>query len=435
MKPRQSVTANGYSDAFERVAQVLPGHRLGWLQQARESAIERFACTGFPTLHDEDWKYTSVAAIADYRFNVLPGSNPDLLAPRLVSHGLSDAHLLVFVNGALEPGLCRLGRLPVGVVLSSLSYMLEEYPGRLDEALLIGNASSAFSDLNLAFMADGAYIRLPRGCVLKAPIQLLYIATESNLAIQPRNLVVAGADSSASIVEHHVAIHDGRYFTNAVTDIVLGAGATIEHHKLQQENANAFHIATIAVTQGERSHFTSTSVALGARLARVGIGVKLQAEGASCSLDGLYLANGRQHVDHHTRIDHLKPGCTSREYYKGVLSDSARAVFNGRLVVQPEARRSDAFLANHNLLLSDDVEIDTKPQLEIWADDVKCGQGATVRQLDENQVFYLRSRGIGEIPARALLIRAFAMEIIDRIRLMSLQERLDRLLQDKLPRH
>ena len=435
MKPRQPIAANGYFDAFEPVAKVLPGHQLGWLQQARESAIERFACIGFPTVHDEDWKYTNVAAIENSCFNVLPGRCPDLLAARVARHALPDTHLLVFVNGTLDPGLCRLGRLPPGVVLSGLGYMLEKYPGRLDESLVLGNVTSAFSDFNLAFMGDGAYIRLPRGCVLKAPIQLLYIATESNLAIQPRNIVVAAADSSASIVEHHVAIHDGCYFTNAVTDIALGPGAVLEHHKLQQENANAFHIATIDIAQAEHSHFTSTSVALGARLARVGIGVKLQGEGASCSLDGLYLANGRQHVDHHTRIDHLKPDCTSREYYKGVLSDAARAVFNGRLVVQPEAQGSNAFQANHNLLLSDNVEIDTKPQLEIWADDTQCSHAASVGQLNEDQVFYLRSRGIGEVAARALLIRAFAMDIIDRIRLISLRERLDELLQDKLPRH
>lgn len=435
MRPRQPVTANGYFDAFARVAQVLPGHQLGWLHQARESAIERFACIGFPTPHDEDWKYTSVAAIENSRFNVLPGPCPDPLAARVASHALPDAHLLVFVNGTLEPGLCRVGRLRTGVVLSGLAYMLEEYPGRLDASLLVGNATSAFADLNLAFMGDGAYIQLPRGCVLKAPIQLLYIATESNLAIQPRNLVVAAADSSASIVEHHVAIHDDNYFTNAVTDIVLGPGATIAHHKLQQENASAFHVATIAVTQGERSHFTSTSLAFGARLARVGIGVRLQGEGASCSLDGLYLANGRQHVDHHTRIDHLKPGCTSREYYKGVLHDAARGVFNGRLVVQPDARGSDAIQANHNLLLSDSAEIDTKPQLEIWTDDIRCRQDASVAPLDEDQLFYLRSRGIGNISARAMLTRAFAMEIIDRIGLISLQERLDDVLQGKLPRH
>ncbi|HEX6733274.1 MAG TPA: Fe-S cluster assembly protein SufD [Azonexus sp.] len=435
MKPRQPITANGYFDAFERVAPVLPGHQLAWLHRAREAAVERFACIGFPGRHDEDWKYTSVAAIENSRFNVLPGPCPELLAAQVASHALADAHLLVFINGILEPGLCRLGRLPSGVVLSSLGYMLEEFPARLDESLVIGNATSAFSDLNLAFTADGAYIRLPRGCVLKEPIQLLYVATESNLAIQPRNLVAAGADSAAAIVEHHVTIHDGSYFTNAVTDIKLGPGAAIEHHKLQQENANAFHIATIDVAQGENSRFTSTSLALGARLARVGIGVKLQARGASCSLDGLYLVNGRQHVDHHTRIDHLQPDCTSREYYKGVLNDAARAVFNGRLVVQPDARGSDAFQANHNLLLSDNAEIDTKPQLEIWADDVKCSHGATVSQLDDDQLYYLRSRGIGEISARAMLIRAFAMEIIDRIRLLSLQERLDELLQNKLPRH
>lgn len=435
MKPRQPVSANSYLDAFGRVAGILPGHQLPWLHQARESAIERFACIGFPTQRDEDWKYTSVAAIENNRFTVLPSASPEMLAARIASHALPDAHLLAFVNGTLEPGLCRLGRLQQGVILSSLGYMLEQYPGRLEESAVIGSSTSAFADLNLAFMADGAYIRLPPGATVKAPIQLLFIATESNLAIQPRNLVLAGENSSATIIEHHVAIHESTYLTNAVTDIALGPGAAIEHHKVQQESLAAFHIATVNVAQATASRFTSSSFALGSRLARVGIGVKLQAAGAVCHLDGLYLTDGRQHVDHHTRIDHLKPDCMSREFYKGVLNDASRAVFNGRVVVQPDAQGSDALQTNHNLLLSEHAEIDTKPQLEIWADNVKCSHGATIGQLDEQQVFYLRARGIDEIPARAMLIRAYAREIIERIRLMSLQARLDELLQAKLVRH
>ncbi len=432
MNARLPNSADNYLGAFKRVSGILPGHNLGWLRETRAAAIERFANSGFPTRRDEDWKYTSVAAIENTRFNLLPEPQYNLLASQVAAQALADAHLLVFVNGFLEPGLSRLGRLPPGTILGSLGYMLEEHPGRLEEVLVVDNADSAFSDLNLAFMTDGAYVLLPPGAAIKAPVQLFFMASEANLAIQPRNLVLAAAGSSATIIEHHMAARENSYFANAVTDIVLGPGASIEHHKLQQESPTAFHIAAVNVSQEAKSRFVSSSFALGARLARVGINVRLQAEDATCDLDGLYITDGRQHIDHHTRIDHLQPRCTSREFYKGVLGGASRAVFNGRVVVHPDAQGSDALQSNHNLLLSDNAEIDTKPQLEIWADDVKCSHGATVGQLDEEQVFYLRSRGIDQDSARTLLTRAFAREVIDRVHLPSLQEKLDALLQEKL---
>jgi len=434
MTPRQPGSAADYLGAFRRISSLLPGLHLDWLRQARAEAIGRFSQQGFPTLHDEEWKYTSVASIEKGRFNILPTASDNLLAPQVALHALPDSHLLVFVNGRLDPGLSRPGRLPPGTVLSSLAYQLEQDQDWPEDTLVTYPPASPFADLNLAFMADGAYVRLPPEATLAAPIQLLFITSEANLAVQPRNLLVAGAGSSASIVEQHVALGESSYFTNAVTDIVVGSGATLEHHKLQQESPAAFHIATVNVAQAAKSRFTSTAFALGARLARTGIAVKLLAEDASCTLDGLYLSDGRQHVDHHTWIDHQKPRCTSRQLYKGILNGASRAVFNGRVVVHPDAQGSDALQTNHNLLLSENAEIDTKPQLEIWADDVKCSHGATVGQLDENQVFYLRARGIAEASARAMLTRAFAKEIIDRVGPLSLQERLDQLLQDKLPR-
>ncbi|MDP2883062.1 MAG: Fe-S cluster assembly protein SufD [Azonexus sp.] len=433
MNARQPASANDYLGAFRRVASVLPGQQLDWLRESRAEAIGRFAQQGFPTLHDEEWKYTSVSSIEHGRFNVLPPRGSGFLSRLVDRHALADSHLLVFVNGHLEPDVSRLGQLPAEMKLTSLNYRLERHPDDLEAALVTYPPASAFADLNLAFMTDGAYVRLAPGCIVKAPIQLLFIASEANLAIQPRNLVRAGAGSSASIVEHHVAAGEFSYFTNAVTDIELDSGASIEHHKLQQESPTAFHIATVNVSQAAKSKFVSSSFALGARLARAGIAVKLQAEDAHCELHGLYLTDGRQHVDHHTRIDHLQPRCTSRESYKGVVNGASRAVFNGRVVVHPDAQGSDAVQTNHNLLLSENAEIDTKPQLEIWADDVKCSHGATVGQLDEDQVFYLCSRGIGQSAARAMLTRAFALEVVNRVSLPSLQERLDELLQLRLP--
>ncbi|WP_428827062.1 Fe-S cluster assembly protein SufD [Azonexus sp. IMCC34842] len=429
-----SVAADRYLDAYSRVAGILPGHGASWLDRTRQSAIERFARRGFPTRRDEDWKYTSVAAIEKGEFDLLPPPIGTSLAAQVSRLALPGSHLLVFVNGRLETGLSHLGRLPAGIVLGSLAYSLDQHPGELEKELPASDGASAFSDLNLALMADGAYIRLPPGAHVKGPIQLLFLTSEANLAIHLRNLVLAGAGSSASIIEHHVAIGAPSYFTNTVTDIVLAPGASIEHYKLQQESPAAFHIAAVNVTQEADSRFVSGSFSLGAQLARVDITVGLQGAGAACDLDGLYVVDGPQHVDHHTCIDHRQPGCTSREFYKGVLNGAAHGVFNGRVVVYRDAQGSDAVQSNRNLLLSDNAEIDTKPQLEIWADDVKCSHGATVGQLDPAQIFYLRSRGIGEAAARALLSRAFAMEVIDRVRILPLQERLDDLLQHKLPR-
>lgn len=434
MNARVAGGANDYLGAFQRICRDLPGQHLDWLREARAEAIGRFAQQGFPTLRDEDWKYTNVVSIENGRFNVLPSPGSESLAALVDAHALLHSHLLVFINGRLAPELSRPGRLPAGVVLGSLALHLEQAADDFEEHLVIFPPASVFADLNLAFMADGAYLRLPPGVAIKAPIHLLFIASEAALAIQPRNLIVAGEGSSAAIVEHHVGLDEGSYFTNAVSDIVLAAGASIEHHKLQQESPKAFHIATVNVTQAADSRFVSGSYALGSRLARTGIAVGLQAAGASCTLDGLYVTDGRQHVDHHTRIDHRQGRCTSRELYKGVLNGASRAVFSGRVVVHPDAQGSDAVQTNHNLLLSEAAEIDTKPQLEIWADDVKCSHGATVGQLDEDQVFYLRSRGIGEASARSMLTRAFAMEVIERVQVHALQGRLDEVLQAKLPR-
>lgn len=434
MTARPAGNVADYLTAFEDVRHELPGRRLGWLDTARAAAIGRFVQQGFPTLRDEDWKYTSLAALEAVRFDVRPARSGADLAARVAAWALPGSHLLVFVDGRYAPELSRPGRLPAGVELGSLAPQLAAGSEALAAQLAPYPPSSAVADLNLAFMADGAYLRLPPGASVKAPIHWLFVASEARLAVQPRNLVLAGAGSAAVIVEQHVAAADDSYFTNAVSDLVLDAGASLEHHKLQQESPHAFHLAGVNVAQAAGSRFVSGAYAFGGRLARTGIAVALQGEGASCTLDGLYVAGGRQHLDHHTRIEHRQPRCTSRELYKGVLGGAARAVFSGCVAVHPGAQESDARQANHNLLLSDAAEVDSKPQLDIRADDVQCSHGATVGQLDADQVFYLRTRGIAEAAARSLLTRAFALEIIDRVGVDVLQERLDQVLQAHLPR-
>jgi Fe-S cluster assembly protein SufD len=419
-----------YLAEFSRVDASLPGRRLPWLERIRQEALASFAETVLPTQRQEDWKYTSVAAIDKGRFVVPPAGIADQAAAAVVAaQWLADSPLLVFVNGYYQPQLSPVGTLPAGVTIESLGEALERAPQRLEEWLARPQPdyASGFAALNAAFMADGAFIHLAPGAALERPIHLLFVAT-GEFAIHPRNLIVAEAGSQVSIVEHYVATAGVRNFTNALTDIRVGPGAQVEHHRLQQESLKAFHIAAVDVDQEAGSRFTSNAFAFGGALSRLDLGVGLNAENAECTLNGLYQIGGRQHVDHHTRIDHARPRSISRELYKGVLDGNARAVFNGKVIVQRDAQQSDAQQSNRNLLLSDDAEVDTKPQLEIFADDVKCAHGATVGQLDDEQLFYLRSRGVDAAAARALLTFAFADEVVSRLSVASLRTRLEKLL-------
>ncbi|EEG09552.1 Fe-S cluster assembly protein SufD [Pseudogulbenkiania ferrooxidans] len=427
--------ADFYRDAFARVATTLPGSELPWLRRGREAGLAFFAEAGFPTLRQEDWKYTSVAAIEKSRF-MPPPPTANGVAPGLIdAWGLAGTQRLVFVNGRYQPRWSNIDPLPGGVTLASLAEVLERDPQRLEGVLgvLPAGYPSGFAALNQAFFSDGVYLDLAAGVALETPVHLLFVTTEAGLALHTRNVVRAEAGSRACLIEHHVALGDGAYLSNTATDLVVGQDAEVEHLKLQQESLKAFHVAALDVDQQQGSRFVSRSFALGGGLARVDIRVGLNAEHAACTLDGLYMTDGRQHSDHHTRIDHARPYGTSREFYKGVLAGASRAVFNGRVIVQADAQHSDAYQANRNLLLSDNAEIDTKPQLEIYADDVKCSHGATVGQLDPEQVFYLRSRGVGEVDSRTLLTFAFAAEMIGRVDMAPLRARLEKLLLGRLP--
>lgn len=422
-----------YLQEFSRLAPQLPGASLPWLMRSRHTAAERLASLGFPDRRQEDWKYTDVGAIERAGFSAAPAAvNGAVDAELMAALALPGAHLLVFVDGRHVRSLSKPGALPAGVTLTSLAELIERDPERLEE-IWDDDWPDGFAALNGAFASDGACLELRDGVALEAPVQLLFVATADNFAVCPRNLIIAGAGSSVIVIEHHVAAGAPRYLTNAATRIVAGRGARVAHHKLQQESGRGFHIARVSAVLGPTAHLASGSFALGAGLSRVGIDVGLAAEGAACDLDGLYLAGGRQHVDHHTRIDHLKPLGTSREFYKGIIAGAARAVFNGKVIVHADAQGSDAFQSNRNLLLSANAEVDSKPQLEINADDVKCGHGATVGQLDPDQVFYLRSRGIAEAPARALLTEAFAKEAIDRVAETGFRQRLATLVHEQLP--
>ena len=404
----------------------------GPLRLLREAAFARFAKLGLPTTQDEDWKYTSLAALAQMRFE---------LAAEATVHDvdrwtLSDAAVrLVFVNGRYRPELSS--RAPGGAFIGSLSAALVERP-ELVERELARHADShgdALTALNTAFIEDGAFVHLPAGAALQAPIHLLYVSTAAGKPAlsQPRNLIVAGANSQCSVVETYAGLGNEVYFTNAVTEVVLGDNARVDHYKLQAESARAFHVALTQIHQGRDSRFSSHSVALGAALARNEVRALFASEGSECTLNGLYMATGKQHLDNRTLIDHQSPRCTSRELYKGVLDGQSRGVFSGRVLVRHDAQKTDASQTNKNLLLSDEAVVDTKPQLEIFADDVKCAHGAAVGQLDEDALFYLRSRGIGQEAAKSLLTYAFASEMVNLIPLAPLRARVRELVTSRLP--
>jgi Fe-S cluster assembly protein SufD len=420
---------------FARVAPTLPGARVPWLARARDAALARFVRSGFPTSKDEEWKYTNVAAIEKRAFRTLPhGARVATPAERNApAYGCSPGHRVVFVNGRYSPALSAVGRLPAGVALESLAAAFDRAPDALERLIGEDSRQTVFGALNTAFMADGIYLHVPRATAVEEPVHLFFMATEKDAAIHPRNVIVAEEGSQATVIEHYEGAEGAAYFTNAVTQIFAAENATVEHCKLQQEPLRAFHIAGIHAAQARGSRFLSHSISLGAAIARNDISTTFDAEGCEATLNGLYLARGRQHVDHHTRIDHAKPAGKSREYYRGLLDGASRGVFNGKVIVHPQAQRTDAHQLNHNLLLSKDAEVDTKPQLEIYADDVKCTHGATVGQLDDAQLFYLRSRGMEEAVARSLLVYAFARDVIERIRVAALRAQLEELLLARLP--
>jgi Fe-S cluster assembly protein SufD len=399
----------------------LPGAGLGWLADLRESALADFVAKGLPTPKTEAWKYTNLNPLAKLPFVAAPAAKNGVVVaklPRLLS-AKSESLRFVVVNGRPRPDLSELGKLPSGVTIASLAAVLESEPARLEGQLRSFGAmrEMPLAALNAAFMADGVVLRIGANVSIDRPIELLYVASAGSepVSYHPRNLIFAEAGSGATIVEHHIGVGDGAYFANCVTQIALEAGATLRHYKVESETAQAFHIANREVQVARDASYESFVLANGGRLARDEIAVVLDGPGAECRLNGAFMARGRQFIDNTTTIDHAKPNTTSREIYKGVLDDQARGVFQGRILVRPDAQKADGQQTSRTLLLSPGAEIDTKPQLEIYADDVKCSHGAAVGEIEEEALFYLRSRGIPETDARQMLVEAFLDDVIDQV--------------------
>jgi Fe-S cluster assembly protein SufD len=430
-----------YEAEWKRAGSLGQSGETEAVTRIRETAWQRFLSLGFPTTRDEEWRFTSVAPIAERDFSLparLSAATPiDVSQFRLPS---SLAAELVFVNGRYVPALSRQGKLANGSRVESLAQSLAAGGSEVESHLarIAPSDRHPFVALNTAFLDDGAYIRVPAGSILEDPIHVLFVATDENggrpIMSHPRLLVVLGPNSQASIVETYAGFAGAHYFTNTVAEVVLGENAVLDHCKLQYESADAYHVGALHVQAQRSGTSTFHSISMGGALVRNDVVAVLDGEGAECTLNGLYVADARRLVDHHTTIDHARPHCGSREIYKGILAGQAQGVFNGKIIVRPDAQKTDAKQTNRALLLSEDAVINTKPQLEIFANDVKCTHGAAVGQLDDEALFYLRSRGLGDRAARHLLIQAFAADVLNRVPIDAVRSGVEDRLQQQLAR-
>jgi Fe-S cluster assembly protein SufD len=434
-----AVALNSYIAEAERVA-AERRNDPDWLISARRAALDRFDHLGFPSTHDEEWRFTSVAPIADTSFALASAGSARLTVNDVASFDWSrgGAATLVFVNGLYHEGLSQRTPLADGIRIEHLGRALGESSELIEKhfARVADSDRHAFTALNTAFTTDGAYVRVPDGTAVRAPIHLLFLSTAEPAGptmAHPRVLVVLGSNSEATIVETYGSLGTERYLTNAVTEIVAGEGATLHHYKVQRESPASFHVGAMYLRGAKDATLACHSIAFGGALVRNDVNVVLDGEGGHCTLNGMYLADGARLVDNHTTIDHARPHCASREVYKGIIADRARAVFNGKIVVRPDAQKTDAKQTNKALLLSAEAQINTKPQLEIFANDVKCTHGAAIGQIDEEAIFYLRARGLGEQEARHMLILAFAGDVVSQIGLESLRADIDAELVRRLP--
>jgi len=431
-------TMEHYLTEYHMHKGLLAGNGQDWLDRMREQAISGFVNSGFPTRRNEEWKYTDLTEMGAQSFKPVINGDPAVLKADVQKRSGSGEHIRVFFeNGCWLSEETGSDLPPPGATITSLGKMLTDFPDRIKEhlALFPDLSRHELMPVNTAFSADGAFVQVGAGIQLQRPLELLFHATQHStphLSV-PRNLIILEEGARATILENHVSQHESlKYWTNSHTAIILGPGAFLEHVQLQQESDAAYHTSVVQVRQYRDSRYVSHVYSLGGRLSRSDLDVYLEAGGSGCELNGLYLAAGSQHMDHHTRIDHLKPDSSSTELYKGILAGNSHAVFNGKIFVHPEAQRISALQSNANLLLSRQAEIDTKPQLEIFADDVKCSHGATVGQLDDDALFFLKSRGIDGQAARSMLLNAFTEEIVNRIASESVRSTVLKAVSEKV---
>ncbi|MBE0439667.1 MAG: Fe-S cluster assembly protein SufD [Gammaproteobacteria bacterium] len=405
-----------------------------WLKKLRQDALTHFKTFSLPAKKEEDWKYTSLWSLSQQAFSH-HAESVEIAADQVDSVALlHDAYRVVIVDGVFSEELSDIDALQSGLSITALSESVDQLEHCLGQQTELTKAG--LNALNTMLMSEGVVISIDSAIEIEKTIEIIVINTgnTANLATHLRHKIELAADAKATVIEHYVGLTPDSYFTDVVTEVNLAERARLTHYKLQQESNNAFHIATLATHQAQASHWLTNNISLGAKLARNDIHSQLLGEQSHVTMDGLYLVDGEQHVDNHTRIDHAVPNTTSDELYKGVLDGNSHAVFNGKVMVHKDAQKTDANQSNRNLLLSRGCEIDSKPEMEIYADDVKCGHGSAIGQLDQDQLFLLRARGLDEVSARSLLTYAFAVDVLTRIPNLSIREALAKVVEQRLPK-
>jgi Fe-S cluster assembly protein SufD len=411
----------GYLNAFTEFRKESASETPRWLSDLQDTGFARFCKTGFPTIRDEDWRFTNLSPVARTPFVLAPESRRRVARFDRQKWQIKDALQLAFLDGRFRPELSNLSAIPRGLTLNSLHSEINQGAAHAREHLgrYLNIDRDPFCALNTAFAQDGAYVHVRRGLALERPIHLLFISTSGDrpAMTHPRNLILMEDESEAAIVEEYVSIGEAiPTLSNAVTELVAGSNSTVAHTLIEREHLQSYNFSTLRIEQARSANVASHSLLLGGALVRNNVHPVLAGEGGECLINGLFVGDGSQHLDNYMLVEHASPHCASRQFYNGILDERAHGVFHGRIIVHKDAQKTDAKQTNRNLLLADDAQIDTKPQLEIHADDVKCTHGATIGQIDEDALFYLRSRGIGEAEARRILLQAFAAECLDRMK-------------------
>ena len=425
-----------YLSNFGEFEKRLNGGKESFVHTKRKEALSNFSRLEFPTIKDEEWKYTSIVPLLKYNF--VPSYEKKEVSKDFIKSLLFDElehSLIVFINGRYSVEHSDLLNLPKGVIVGSIAEEMKKNNEVLQKHFgkYANYQNHIFTALSTAYTDDGAFIYIPSGKIVEEPIHIVFIAAseDEKILVQPRNLFVAEKSSQVTIIEHYVSADEGIHFTNAVTEIVAEENAVVDHIKLQEESKKAFHIARMEVDQERNSSFASHLISTGADLSRNEFNARFNDEGGECKLNGLFMIDGTQLFDAHTLMDHAKPYCNSHEHYKGILDEKSRGVFNGKVIVRQDAQKTNAFQENNNILLSDEALVNTKPQLEIFADDVKCSHGATIGQMDEDAKFYLESRGIGEETSKSILLHAFASDVITSIKIESIRNYIEEIITKK----
>lgn len=423
-----------FINQFQEFERSLNGEKDSHFHQMRKSALDEFSKLPIPTQKDEEWKYTNISPLLKHNFVSAKKAKVNSAKINKFLFDQLEHSLMVFVNGHFAPELSRLKDIPGNIKVSSLAEELKNNNPIISEHLgkYAVQENQIFTALSTAFTNDGAFIYVPDGKIVENAIHIIFLtSSEHKVFTQPRNLFIAGKNSQVTIIEHYVSDDASVYFTNSVTEIIADENAVVDHIRLQEESSKAFHIARMEIDQERSSNFSSHLISTGAEFARNDFNARFNDEGSECTLNGLFMIKENQLFDAHTMIDHAKPHCQSHEHYKGILQDKSKGVFNGKVMVRQDAQKTNAFQENNTILLSDDAVMNTKPQLEIFADDVKCSHGATIGKLDQNAMFYLKSRGIGDEAATAILIHAFASDVITSIKIPALRDYLEKIISHR----